>query len=128
MAFRMFTRNVFKRPLVIAAAAMTCTTSAALLVINTNMKLGNVQESFTSSASPRKEDDKKLQFRKKWEQTVKDMQQLVCSNIEKVDGKGKFRLDEWKRPEGGGGWTKVLTDGHGMLERKYTEKICRVRN
>jgi coproporphyrinogen III oxidase len=55
--------------------------------------------------------ERQLAFRKKWEDTVKQMQTDVCTAIETVDGEGKFRLDEWTRPEGGGGWTKVLTEG-----------------
>ena len=64
-----------------------------------------------------KENTKKQQqllaFRKKWEETMKQLQSNVCTAIEKVDGKAKFKLDEWTRKEGGGGWTKVLMEGDG---------------
>ena len=59
--------------------------------------------------------DSSLVWRRKWEDTVKQMQTDICNAIEKVDGKEKFRLDEWKRPEGGGGWTKVLSEGNGKF-------------
>jgi len=39
------------------------------------------------------------------------LQQHICSSLEAVDGEAKFELDEWKRPEGGGGLTRVLTNG-----------------
>jgi coproporphyrinogen III oxidase len=39
------------------------------------------------------------------------IQQHICEQLETADGKGTFRTDEWKRPEGGGGKTRILTDG-----------------
>lgn len=51
--------------------------------------------------------------------TVKDfllgLQKLIVARIEQVDGK-QFRHDVWDRPEGGGGISCVLEDGH-VLER-----------
>ena len=35
----------------------------------------------------------------------------ICSDIEKIDGTGKFKADSWKRPGGGGGVSMVLSDG-----------------
>ena len=41
----------------------------------------------------------------------KTLQNQICNALEKEDGKGKFREDEWSRPGGGGGRTRVLTNG-----------------
>ncbi len=39
------------------------------------------------------------------------LQDAVCAALETEDGTGKFQTDEWQRPEGGGGRTRVMTDG-----------------
>lgn len=39
------------------------------------------------------------------------LQQDICLALEKEDGTGKFREDTWSRPGGGGGHTRVLTEG-----------------
>jgi len=39
------------------------------------------------------------------------LQDQVCAAVEKVDGRALFREDAWQRAEGGGGRTRVLTDG-----------------
>lgn len=43
---------------------------------------------------------------------LKSLQDQICSSIEAVDGGGKFIEDNWQRPEGGGGRTRVLTNGN----------------
>ena len=40
-----------------------------------------------------------------------DLQERICSGLEEEDGKGKFTEDAWDREEGGGGRTRVLTNG-----------------
>jgi len=40
-----------------------------------------------------------------------DLQDRLCTALEQEDGKEKFRDDAWERPEGGGGQSRVLTDG-----------------
>ena len=40
-----------------------------------------------------------------------DLQQRICAGIEKEDGQAKFEQDTWEREGGGGGRTRVLTDG-----------------
>lgn len=42
---------------------------------------------------------------------LKTLQDHICQAIETADGSGKFIEDNWKRAEGGGGRTRVLTDG-----------------
>ena len=39
------------------------------------------------------------------------LQDHICQSLEQADGKGKFVEDLWQRDAGGGGRTRVLTDG-----------------
>ena len=39
------------------------------------------------------------------------LQKEICQGLEKVDGLGSFSQDVWKRPGGGGGKTRTLTNG-----------------
>jgi len=39
------------------------------------------------------------------------LQDLFCQELEAVDGRSQFRADEWKRQGGGGGLTRVISDG-----------------
>ena len=41
----------------------------------------------------------------------KSLQNAICEAIEKADSKGKFSTDEWTRPGGGGGISKVIANG-----------------
>lgn len=43
---------------------------------------------------------------------LKSLQDQICSSLEVADGEGKFVEDNWKRAEGGGGRTRVLTNGN----------------
>lgn len=42
---------------------------------------------------------------------LKKLQDNICQALEAADGSGKFVEDNWKRTEGGGGRTRVLTNG-----------------
>jgi coproporphyrinogen III oxidase len=42
---------------------------------------------------------------------LKSLQDQICSALEVADGSGKFIEDNWQRAEGGGGRTRVLTNG-----------------
>ena len=42
----------------------------------------------------------------------KDLQHEITSGLEFVDGEAKFKEDLWKRPEGGGGRSRVIGDGN----------------
>ncbi len=42
----------------------------------------------------------------------KSLQDQICQSLEQADGKAKFQEDQWERPGGGGGRSRVLTDGH----------------
>lgn len=50
------------------------------------------------------------------EQFLRELQNRVCAAVEAVDGKARFIEDVWERPAGGGGRTRVLTDG-GVFEQ-----------
>ena len=39
------------------------------------------------------------------------LQDHLCSALGHADGTGKFHTDDWTRPEGGGGRTRILADG-----------------
>ena len=49
-----------------------------------------------------------------WIEFIYNLQDKICSALEEVDGKAKFSEDEWQRAEGegGGGLTKVITNGN----------------
>ena len=40
-----------------------------------------------------------------------DLQDRICRRLEAVDGGAEFIRDAWDRPEGGGGVSRVITDG-----------------
>jgi coproporphyrinogen III oxidase len=40
------------------------------------------------------------------------LQQDICSQLEAADGKARFISDPWERPGGGGGVSRVITDGN----------------
>jgi coproporphyrinogen III oxidase len=42
---------------------------------------------------------------------LKGLQDSICSSLEAEDGTGRFAVDAWDRPEGGGGVTRILSGG-----------------
>src|SRR5687768_16175497 len=42
---------------------------------------------------------------------LRDLQDRISAAIQAEDGAESFREESWERPEGGGGRTRVLTDG-----------------
>ncbi|GAB5419237.1 MAG: oxygen-dependent coproporphyrinogen oxidase [Crocinitomicaceae bacterium] len=44
------------------------------------------------------------------------LQDHICQRVEEIDGKSNFQEDKWKRPEGGGGRTRILK-GDGVVEK-----------
>lgn len=46
-----------------------------------------------------------------WIEYIHDLQNRICAALEEADGKAKFIEDKWVRPEGGGGKTRVISDG-----------------
>ncbi len=47
---------------------------------------------------------------------IQNLQDIITAKLEEVDGKAKFQEDIWKRPEGGGGRTRVIENG-GVFEK-----------
>lgn len=50
------------------------------------------------------------------EATYREIQSGFCLVVETLDGEGRFRVDEWQRPGGGGGNTRILS-GPGHIEK-----------
>ncbi|MGJ5642933.1 oxygen-dependent coproporphyrinogen oxidase [Formosa sp. S-31] len=47
----------------------------------------------------------------KFYQYIQELQDSITSTLEAIDGEAKFQEDIWKRPEGGGGRTRVIENG-----------------
>ena len=47
---------------------------------------------------------------------IRNLQDTITSRLEAIDGKAVFKEDLWKRPEGGGGRTRVIENG-GVFEK-----------
>jgi coproporphyrinogen III oxidase len=50
-------------------------------------------------------------FRDRWIKHVQELQNRICTALEQLDGKAAFITDEWDRERGGGGITRVLSNG-----------------
>lgn len=40
-----------------------------------------------------------------------DLQNNICHALEQLDGHSRFKEDDWSRPQGGGGKTRIMADG-----------------
>ncbi len=58
----------------------------------------------------------KESIRSSWIAYVLSLQEEICQALEMEDGSAQFHTDEWKRKEGGGGKTRVISDGD-MIEK-----------
>lgn len=47
-----------------------------------------------------------------WISYIHDLQNRICAAIEQADGLATFQEDQWDRPEGGGGKTRVIARGN----------------
>lgn len=45
-----------------------------------------------------------------------EIQRHICEKLEEADGVGTFNIDQWSRPEGGGGITRVLIGGNVLAK------------
>ena len=45
-----------------------------------------------------------------------DLQERICAALEQADGKTRFVEDSWERAEGGGGRSRVISQG-GVIEK-----------
>ncbi len=50
-------------------------------------------------------------FRDRWISFIHQLQDDICIALEKSDGSVKFKEDRWERPEGGGGKTRIISNG-----------------
>ncbi|WP_426492080.1 oxygen-dependent coproporphyrinogen oxidase [Hymenobacter sp. 102] len=74
-------------------------------------------------------------FRDTVEHWMRQFQDWLCQQLETTDGPGRFREDAWQHHSGGGGRTRVLTDGAVIekggvnfsgVEGRMTEQAARV--
>jgi len=42
---------------------------------------------------------------------LKNLQDKICNALERADGKSKFQEENWTRPEGGGGRSRIIKEG-----------------
>ncbi len=54
----------------------------------------------------------KMSIRETWIEYIEKLQNSLCSALETSDGKAKFIEDEWQRKEGGGGKTRIISNGN----------------
>ena len=52
------------------------------------------------------------EFRREWIEFIHALQNKICKALEDADGKAKFIEEVWEREEGGGGKTRVITNGN----------------
>lgn len=48
----------------------------------------------------------------KFTRFIHSLQDEICAAVEKADGEAKFMEDQWERPGGGGGRTRVIKEGN----------------
>lgn len=53
-----------------------------------------------------------MSIKENWIAYIHDLQNRICTALEQSDGNAKFVEDEWQRPEGGGGKTRVIANGN----------------
>src|ERR1051326_9197868 len=53
-----------------------------------------------------------MNIKENWINHINNLQDRICAALEKEDGKAVFIEDQWQRPEGGGGKTRVIANGN----------------
>jgi len=53
-----------------------------------------------------------MSIKENWIEYIEGLQNRICIALEECDGKAKFIEDQWQREEGGGGKTRVISDGN----------------
>ena len=53
-----------------------------------------------------------MNIKEDWIKYIEGLQNHICTALEAADGKAKFIEDKWQRKEGGGGKTRVITNGN----------------
>ena len=64
-----------------------------------------MSKTFTTHHSP-------LTIKQQWIDFIHQLQDDICAALEQSDGKAKFIEDKWERAEGGGGKTRVISNGY----------------
>lgn len=57
-------------------------------------------------------DNINIAIKDRWIDLIHTLQADICGALEACDGKAKFIEDAWERPEGGGGKTRVISNGN----------------
>src|SRR5438093_1185482 len=52
-----------------------------------------------------------MDIKPNWINFIHQLQDDICTALEQADGKATFVEDKWDRPEGGGGKTRVISNG-----------------
>ncbi|SMO70132.1 oxygen-dependent coproporphyrinogen oxidase [Fodinibius sediminis] len=68
-------------------------------------------ESSAHPVSP-KGNPKGTPVKERFEAYIQDLQDEICSRLEEIDDKARFRHDDWEREGGGGGHTRVIEKGN----------------
>ena len=50
-------------------------------------------------------------MKKSFSTYIDQLQDRICSALEEIDGAARFQIDNWERPGGGGGQSRVLENG-----------------
>jgi coproporphyrinogen III oxidase len=53
-----------------------------------------------------------MSIKENWITAILNLQNTICQALETEDGKATFLEDVWQRPEGGGGITRVISNGN----------------
>ena len=53
-----------------------------------------------------------MSIKEDWILFIEELQNHICNALEEADGKAKFIEDKWEREEGGGGNTRVISNGN----------------
>src|ERR1041384_1282819 len=57
-----------------------------------------------------------MEVKVKFSRWLRELQDAICTALEKEDGGAKFLEDNWSRTEGGGGRSRIIRDGN-VLEK-----------
>lgn len=53
-----------------------------------------------------------MSIKEDWIEYIDGLQNRICTALEEADGKSEFIEERWERPEGGGGKTRVISNGN----------------
>ncbi|PAU94526.1 oxygen-dependent coproporphyrinogen oxidase [Aliifodinibius salipaludis] len=76
--------------------------------------LKNVERSikgWVEDHPPSKGDFDETSIKNRFEAYIRKLQDEICDTLEAIDGRARFRHDDWERDGGGGGHTRVIEKG-----------------